>query len=117
MRIFKVLLPYYSGKRKLCPIIFSHISKHLPVFLSILISVCFILAQAPTQANNFSPKQKTSEQVKKEPVHTKKVTYSGKPADRIAVGMKIEEVHKALFVRPEDVEINLDGGKTEMRGQ
>ena len=30
MRMFKALLPYYGGKRKLCPIIFSHISKHLP---------------------------------------------------------------------------------------
>lgn len=30
MKMFKALLPYYGGKRKLCPIIFSHISKYLP---------------------------------------------------------------------------------------
>lgn len=30
MRMFKALLPYYGGKRKLCPIIFRHILKHLP---------------------------------------------------------------------------------------
>jgi len=30
MRMFKALLPYYGGKRKLCPVIFSHISKRLP---------------------------------------------------------------------------------------
>ena len=30
MRMFKALLPYYGGKRKLCPVIFNRISKHLP---------------------------------------------------------------------------------------
>ncbi len=30
MRMFKALLPYYGGKRKLCPIIFKQISKYFP---------------------------------------------------------------------------------------
>lgn len=30
LKLFDALLPYFGGKRKLCPIIFSHISKHLP---------------------------------------------------------------------------------------
>ena len=30
MEMFKALLPYYGGKRKLCPIIFKHISKYIP---------------------------------------------------------------------------------------
>ncbi len=28
--MFDSLLPYFGGKRKLCPVIFSHIAKHLP---------------------------------------------------------------------------------------
>lgn len=30
LKIFDALLPYFGGKRKLCPIIFTHISAHLP---------------------------------------------------------------------------------------
>jgi len=30
LKMFNALLPYYGNKRKLCPIIFSHISKYLP---------------------------------------------------------------------------------------
>lgn len=30
MQMFDALLPYFGGKRKLCPIIFSYISKHIP---------------------------------------------------------------------------------------
>jgi len=30
LRMFDALLPYFGGKRKLCPVIFSHIAKHLP---------------------------------------------------------------------------------------
>ncbi len=30
LEIFDALLPYFGGKRKLCPVIFSYIAKHLP---------------------------------------------------------------------------------------
>lgn len=30
LKMFNSLLPYFGGKRKLCPVIFSHIAKHLP---------------------------------------------------------------------------------------
>ncbi|MDP8229475.1 MAG: DNA adenine methylase, partial [Candidatus Gorgyraea atricola] len=30
LRMFNALLPYFGGKRKLCPVIFRHISKYLP---------------------------------------------------------------------------------------
>jgi len=30
LRMFEALLPYFGGKRKLCPVIFSHIAKYLP---------------------------------------------------------------------------------------
>jgi adenine-specific DNA methylase len=30
IKMFKALLPYYGGKRKLCPVIFRHIAKYLP---------------------------------------------------------------------------------------
>jgi len=30
LRMFDALLPYFGNKRKLCPVIFSHIAKHLP---------------------------------------------------------------------------------------
>ena len=30
LMMFDALLPYFGGKRKLCPIIFVHIDKHLP---------------------------------------------------------------------------------------
>ena len=30
LKIFKALLPYYGGKRRLCPIIFRHIANHFP---------------------------------------------------------------------------------------
>ncbi|MCK5590666.1 MAG: DNA adenine methylase [Candidatus Pacebacteria bacterium] len=30
LKMFDALLPYFGGKRKLCPIIFKYISKHFP---------------------------------------------------------------------------------------
>lgn len=30
LKIFNALLPYFGGKRKLCPVMFGHIAKHLP---------------------------------------------------------------------------------------
>ena len=30
LRMFDALLPYFGGKRKLCPVIFSYISKYIP---------------------------------------------------------------------------------------
>ena len=30
LEMFKALLPYYGGKRRLCPIIFRHIANHFP---------------------------------------------------------------------------------------
>ena len=30
LNMFKALLPYYGGKRRLCPIIFRHIADYLP---------------------------------------------------------------------------------------
>ena len=30
LKMFDALLPYFGGKRKLCPIIFNRISKYLP---------------------------------------------------------------------------------------
>ena len=30
LKMFKALLPYYGGKRRLCPIIFRHIANYLP---------------------------------------------------------------------------------------
>jgi len=30
LKMFNALLPYFGGKRKLCPVIFRHIAKYLP---------------------------------------------------------------------------------------
>ena len=30
LKMFNAFLPYFGGKRKLCPVIFSHIDKYLP---------------------------------------------------------------------------------------
>jgi len=30
LKMFNALLPYFGGKRKLCPVIFGHIAKHIP---------------------------------------------------------------------------------------
>lgn len=30
LKMFDALLPYFGGKRKLCPVIFKHITKYLP---------------------------------------------------------------------------------------
>ena len=30
LKMFNALLPYFGGKRKLCPVIFRHITKYLP---------------------------------------------------------------------------------------
>ena len=30
LKMFDALLPYFGGKRKLCPVIFGLISKHIP---------------------------------------------------------------------------------------
>ncbi len=46
-------------------------------------------------------------------VVTTKHTYTGTPKNRIKVGFKKDEVRKALFAMPDDIQIDPDGKRTE----